>query len=373
MESLKFFIIVPPGLEALALKEIDLKCPVTNPTIIKGGIELTADLPWMETAHLNLKIPTRILLRITEFKVRDFPKLYAKVAGFSWNRYLSHPEPTWEIKCARSRLGHTGRIEETLKEGLAEAMRKQPLSRDFEKKSFPPQTFYVRIIDDLLTLSLDVTGESLYKRGLQKIKGEAPLRENFAAAFLSELFSGIDREVTLVDPMCGSGTFLTEALTYHRPLHLRPFAFESAPFYKGRLVRKVQLDLPPFPIKEAVGFDVNEELLAKVAPEVRELPVSLKFADTTKTRISVDGEMVMICNPPYGERIKIDGKKGSFLRAAWEKYLTVDAPLRFAWVLPKDMADLFSDPEGYRLRSKIDLRNGGLAVTFFVWERADAP
>src|SRR5690606_21817544 len=135
--------------------------------------------------------------------------------------------------CAKSRLMHTGRIEETVKAALKEALKRQPLNRDWEKKNYPPQTFYIRLVDDHLTLSLDLTGDPLYKRGLQVIKGEAPLRENFAAAFVMELCQDLEGTYTLVDPMCGSGTLLTEGLTFHRPLHLRPFAFETAPFFKG--------------------------------------------------------------------------------------------------------------------------------------------
>ncbi len=181
--SYQLFLIIPPGLEDLALKEVELKCPVSGIEVVKGGLELTADLDWVVKAHTTLKIPTRILMRLTNFKVRDFPKLYQKFSSFKWNQYLSHPEPEWEISCTKSRLNHTGRIEETVKKALDEAMRKQPLGKDWEKKQYSPQTFYIRIFDDELTLSLDLTGDPLYKRGLQKIKGEAPIRENFAAAF----------------------------------------------------------------------------------------------------------------------------------------------------------------------------------------------
>lgn len=368
MSSYKLFIIVNPGLEDLAREELESKCPPVTLEVIKGGIEVEADLAWIEKAHLLLKIPTRILMRVTEFKVRDFPKLHQKMAKFPWNTVLSHPKPSWEITCAKSRLNHTGRIEETLVSALEEAMVKQPLSRDWEKKNYPPQSFYVRIVDDNLTLSLDLTGEPLYKRGLQKIKGEAPLRESFAAAFVYELLKDLNHEVTLVDPMCGSGTLLTEALTFHKSLHLRPFAFETAPFYKGKLLRNLP-DLTPLPVEKALGFDLNSELLAKVQHEIgNDFPIILQARDSVLAPIKAQN-MVMICNPPYGERIKIDGKRGSFLKEAWKKFLESDKPLRFGWVLPSDMDDLFKNPEGYKLKTKRPTRNGGLAVTYWIWER----
>ncbi|MFP5384580.1 MAG: class I SAM-dependent RNA methyltransferase [Bacteriovoracia bacterium] len=361
----QLFLIIPPGLEDLALEELESKCPVSPVTKVKGGLELIADMDWIVKAHCLLKIPTRILMRIKEFKVRDFPKLHQKFVSLKWNEVLSHPEPHWEISCSKSRLMHTGRIEETIQEALKEALVRQPLSRDWEKKNFPPQTFYVRLVDDNLTLSLDLTGDPLYKRGYQKIKGEAPLRENFAAAFLLELFKDLKEEVTLVDPMCGSGTFLTEALNFHMPGHHRPFAFETAPFFKGKLVR-LPLITNKLPVKDVIGFDLNEILLKKVKEETG---VDLRVQDSVATPIKLESDFVMICNPPYGERIKIAGKRGSFLKEAWLKFLKEDKPLRFAWVLPSDMDDLFQAASGYKLLNKRHLKNGGLAVTFWVWER----
>jgi putative N6-adenine-specific DNA methylase len=361
----RIFLIIPPGLEELAHRELDSKCPVSEVIRHKGGLELMADLDWIVKAHCLLKIPTRLLMRVAEFKVRDFPKLHQKMSSFKWNTVLSHPKPRFEISCSKSRLMHTGRIEETILKALDEALIAQPLNRDWEKKNYNPQTFYVRIVDDTLTLSLDLTGEALYKRGIQTIKGEAPIRENFAAAFLMELFDGIEAPVTLVDPMCGSATFLTETLNFNNPLHFRPFAFETAPFFKGKMVR-LPLITKKFPVKDVIGFDINEVLLNKIKQET---DLDLRVGDSLKKPIKVDGEFVMICNPPYGERIKIQGKRGSFLREAWDKFLTEDRPLRFGWVLPSDMDDLFKTPSGYKLLNKKHLRNGGMAVTFWLWER----
>lgn len=370
MKSYKVFLIISPGLEDLAAREITAKLPVEAMDVSKGGIELTTDLNWLVNAHLLLKIPTRILLRITEFKVRDFPKLYHKFANFQWKEYLSHPQPQWEISCSKSRLNHTGRIEETVKKALNEYLFKQPLNQDWKKKNYPPQTFYIRLVDDLLTLSLDLTGEPLYKRGLQTIKGEAPLRENLAAALVMDLFEGITKPMTLVDPMCGSGTFLTEVRTFNKPLHLRPFAIETAPFFKGHsvMVRNAPV-VAPLNAQDAIGFDINQDLIEKVGPELLPYNISLRFKDSLLASLDIPDNSLMICNPPYGERIKIQGKRGSFLREAWEKFLMLDKPFRFGWLLPSDMDDLFSKPANYKLLSKRHFRNGGMAVTFWVWER----
>ena len=369
MESYQFFLIILPGLEDLAHQELMEKCPIKEVEVSKGGISVMASLDWMTEAHLNLKIPTRILMRLEEFKVRDFPKLYQKFLHINWSRYLSHPQPNWEISCTQSRLNHTGRIEETVTDALKSAMIRQPLSRDWEKKNYPPQTFYIRLVDDLLTLSLDLTGLPLYKRNLQQLKGDAPLRENIASALVYELCKDLKEDVLLVDPMCGSGTFLTEALPFYTPLHLRSFAFESAPFFKGKMLKKTKSIEAHGLVTKALGFDLNEELLLKVGEEVKELPLELKTQDSVKAPITSEVPMIMICNPPYGERIQISGKRGVFLKEAWEKFLQTDKPLRFGWLLPKDMDDLFSKPKGYRELTRRSFRNGGLAVTYWIWER----
>jgi putative N6-adenine-specific DNA methylase len=365
MENLRLFLIIPPGLEDLALREMILKLPETKHTVIKGGIEVEASLEWMVNAHLLLKIPVRILLRVTEFKVRDFPKLHQKFSKFAWKVFLSHPEPQWEITCRKSRLMHTGRIEETIKKALADALVKQPLSQDWKRKNYSPQTFYIRLEDDNLTLSLDLSGEPLYKRNLQVMKGEAPLRENFAAALLLELFEGQVEKIDLTDPMCGSGTFLIEAATFHLPLHERKFAFEEAPFFKGKLV-KLPKAVSSLPLAKITGNELNPELVQKISPILKKYGIDIQSGDALNEKFSSG---FMICNPPYGERIKTPGKKGIFLRESLEKFLSQDKPVRLGWLIPSDMEDIIPKVKGYKIKSKRKFRNGGLAVTFQVWER----
>jgi len=367
--SSQLFLIIPPGLEDLALEEIALKCPISPIDSMKGGLELTADLDWIVKAHCELKIPTRILMRIKSFKVRDFPKLYQKFSSLKWNTFLSHPEPVWEITCSKSRLIHTGRIEETVKKALTEGMRKQPLRLDWKKKNYSPQTLYIRIVDDQLTLSLDLTGDPLYKRGFQTNKGEAPIRENFAAAFAFEIFKDIKSPIQLIDPMCGSGTLLTEALTFFKPLHFRKFSFEEAPFFRGMLVR-LEETTQSLPVISGLGYDLNGELLSKIQKTLGDsLPITFVNANSLEKKLS-DKDSIILCNPPYGERLQIEGKRGSFLKEAWIKFMEVDAPLRFGWVLPSDMDDLFNKLKGYKVHTKRHLKNGGMAVTFWIWERS---
>ncbi len=361
----KIFLIIIPGLEDLAAKEIDLKCPVKDKSIIKGGIETTVDLEWIDRAHRLLKIPTRILLRIESFKVKDFPKLYTKFSQFKWNQYLSHPEPNFEISASKSRLFHTDKIEKIIRDALGGFIKSYPLKEDWKKFNFTPQTFYIRIFEDELTMSLDLSGESLHKRGIQTIKGEAPLRETIASALIYELLDNMSESISLVDPMCGSGTFLSEALHFYEPIYEKKFSFEEAPFFKGIHLKKIK-SLAHFPINHLYGYDLNENLLSKL-----KLPkeIELKSLNSLEKTLDLNGEKIFICNPPYGERISIQGKRGKFLENALKKFLTIDQPLRLGWLVPKDFDFSRSIPESYKLKSKRSFRNGGLAVNFWIFER----
>jgi len=362
-----FFVIINPGFEELALSEMLSKCAPLEHHMIKGGIEVKADLNWMIKAHTWLKIPTRILLRIESFKVKDFPKLHQKFSRINWNTYLSHPHPKFEITASKSRLFHTDRIQETCESALADAFVRQPLKKDWEKFDYPPQTLFLRMADDILTVSLDLTGDPLYKRGLQKIKGDAPLRETIASALLCDLFQNQTTPVTLIDPMCGSGTFLFEAKTFHEALHLRKFSFEYAPFFKGKSIKTDSMSSTPFPIKELLGFEINEELISLYKDSTN---IHFSHLDSLEKSLpSKEKPIFIICNPPYGERLKIKGSRGLFLKEALDKFLNEDAPDRMGWLVPSDFDDLFQSVKNYRTLSKRKFRNGGMAVTFWVWEK----
>lgn len=357
---MKVFIVITPGLEDLALKEIEEKCPLNTLEVMKGGILAEVDHQWIFNAHHLLKIPTRILLRLEEFKVRDFPRLVSKLSKINWNQYLSHPQPTFEITATKSRLLHTGRIEEIFTEVISKHLAKQPLSLDWQKKNYSPQTFYTRLADDVLTLSVDLSGEALYKRGEGIIKGEAPLRETYASALLMEIFQGINKSVTLLDPMCGSGTFLYEALSFYKPSK-RAFSFTENPLFKGQHFPIPKLD-KTLPLKDVRGFEINAELVTKLNKDY------ITSQDSLNNDYQIDKETIIICNPPYGERIKVEGKRGSFLKNAFGHFIGL-SPLRLGWLVPSDMEDVFKTPQNYRLLTRRRFRNGGLMVSFLIWER----
>lgn len=356
---MKIFIIITPGLEDIALREIEDKCPLTEYQVLKGGIEATVDHHWIHNAHHLLKVPTRIILRLAEFRVRDFPKLYSKLSALKWNEFLSHPTPHFNVTTSKSRLLHTGRIEDICQQVISELLVKKPLNQDYKKKNYSPQEFYLRVVDDLLTLSVDLSGEPLYKRGEGVIKGEAPLRESIASALLYDIFNGVEKELLLFDPMCGSGTFLYEGMSFYNPSR-RPFAYTENPLFKGKHFAIPKLD-KKLPISEVLGHEINEELVQKLNRDY------IKVQDSLLGNFTIKSPSLIICNPPYGERIQIQGKRGHFLKEALAHLFTFK-PQRLGWLVPTDMEEIFHAPTSYKLLGKRRFRNGGLMVSFISWE-----
>ena len=184
---------------------------------IPGGIEIECLLHIGLSLNYILRTPTRILLRIGEFKCRDASKLYQKISKFNWAPWLIGQTPEVEISTSNSRLFDSRKIEKSIQDGVLQFYRHKPVKKKYldhysntELKNLPK--IYYRSVDDIVTISLDTTGERLHKRGEKTLTGLAPIRENLAALLLLELQSYLKKsDYRLIDPMCGSGTFLIEA------------------------------------------------------------------------------------------------------------------------------------------------------------------
>ncbi len=180
-QGYEFYLIITPGFEELALQELSRWDNGLDgeATVSRGGI--TLNLKSLEAGfELNrvLKIPTRILLRLSKFGCRDFPKLFKKVSSFEWENWVSdETQLTFQASSHASRLFVKKRIEQTCEEARERYLKSR------EKDPRPPgieQTILVRLDDDVCTLSIDTSGEILHKRGTRPLASEAPIRETMA-------------------------------------------------------------------------------------------------------------------------------------------------------------------------------------------------
>lgn len=362
-----FFCVVTPGLVDLALAEWEEKkhaLGVTDQSVRVSSAGLEVTLPWslgVGLVHV-LKIPTRVLVRLTTLTARDFPKLHAKAQKLPWTTWLAHPEPRWKVSAHQCRLMHTGRLEETLAAALQRSLTHQPLSLRWQKESIAPETLYVRGVDDEWTISLDVTGDALYKRGAQLIRGEAPLRETLAQACLRYLFDPPPAEaVTLWDPLCGSGTFLFEALSAHRPTE-RAFSYTHSALNLGVAPWKAKASVPALPVRAALGSDIDRELIEKLTP----VPgLAFECQDFLANQRAPGAPLWIISNPPYGERLKLAEGIGAFADKL-TRALSATGAERILLLVPASWPEL--RVQGQRCRRILSFSNGGLAVEARVWE-----
>jgi putative N6-adenine-specific DNA methylase len=274
------------------------------------------------------------------------------------------------------------RIADTVSDGFLAWRRQAAPQEGPPAKAGQTQSVFVRFLDDVCTMSLDTSGEHLHKRGYRNDTPEAPLRETLAAGLLLRLFEGAGDGETrwnLVDPMAGSGTFLFEALGLARPLP-RPFAFENfACVREGRV--RVENDwprptgLPKF--ERVLGFDASEDSLRAAranAERIGARAFTEAHAEFTKQNVfetvpaGISGDTAVICNPPYGERLRIEGpltKYYSELLASVERGFK---PRRAGFVFPaKADPKRIQLPRGWRRDSVLRFSNGGLPVVFDVF------
>lgn len=227
----EIFLAVPPGLEpALAEEVAQLGFPA--PAIVPGGVTFQGGWPDVWRANLSVRGATRVLARIGSFRAMHLAQLDKRARKFDWAAVLRPDVPVRvEATCKASKIYHAGaarqRIEKALRETLGVEVLTGPAAED-APEDMSELRLKVRIEDDLCTFSIDTTGMSLHKRGHKQAMAKAPLRETLAALFLRQC--GYDGTESVVDPMCGSGTFVIEAAEMAMgllPGRARSFAFEN--------------------------------------------------------------------------------------------------------------------------------------------------
>ena len=187
-----------------------------------GGVNVRGDWHDVWRANLHLRGANRVLARIGSFRVMHLAQLDKRARKFLWCDVLRPDVPVKvEVTCRKSRVYHAGAATQRIETAITEELG-APISKDAAIRVM------VRIEDDLCTISLDTSGELLHKRGHKEAVGKAPMRETLASMFLRQC--GYDGREPVVDPMCGSGTFVIEAAEMAMGLpagRARAFGFEQ--------------------------------------------------------------------------------------------------------------------------------------------------
>ncbi len=315
-----FYAITTPGLESIAANELKLLGANVGEQS-HGGIAWSGTWEDALRVHLYARTPNRILWRIASFRARAFGELARKTAQIDWSPYF-HPNLSFSVKASttRSRLYHTGRIVQDITQVIAKATGAAPVDKDPQSKPSQPQTtpqqLQVRLANDTCTLSLDMSGELLHRRGYRQATWRAPLRETIAASLLQ--WAGWDPTTPLLDPMCGSGTFPIEAAqvaSHHAPGLHRSFSFLSWPSCPHKIwdrllqqaqQRSILLNTPGSTPLQIFGSDRSPKALeaarANALRASAEQAISWRCCDVGAIEVPAQPGL-MVCNPPYGARI----------------------------------------------------------------------
>ncbi|CCQ73107.1 class I SAM-dependent RNA methyltransferase [Magnetospira sp. QH-2] len=301
----EILLVTAPGLEA-PLRAEAIENGFRAPKVIKGGVTIKGTWAEVWRAHLQLRGASRILVRIGAFRAMHLAQLDKRARRLPWNEILKVDEPVHvEATCKGSRIYHAKAAAQRISTAI-QAERGAPLSPDAGVR------IKARIDDDLCTISIDTSGEALHKRGHKQAVAKAPMRENMAALFLR--LCGYNGKEPVVDPMCGSGTFIIEAAEIAaglNPGRSRHFAFEKLATFDQDAWSTLCTDRErPPPSARFHGSDRDAGAIRMSTANAEQAGVS-EITTFQRQPISdvapPDGPCgLVIINPPYGSRI---GKK----------------------------------------------------------------
>src|SRR6185312_14613691 len=208
----RWFATCPKGMEYLLRDEL-VQLGATEVREALAGVHFEGPLTTAYRACLWSRLASRILLPLAEFDAATDDALYAGVQAIDWSTHLAaHATLAVDAHTALSKLTHSQFIAQRVKDAVVDQFRQQGGTRPGVDTDEPDVRLNLRLKRDRATLSLDLAGSPLHRRGWREVQGEAPLKENLAAAMLlrarwPEVYA---QGGALLDPMCGSGTLLVE-------------------------------------------------------------------------------------------------------------------------------------------------------------------
>jgi 23S rRNA (guanine2445-N2)-methyltransferase / 23S rRNA (guanine2069-N7)-methyltransferase len=207
-----FFATCPKGLEYLLRDEL-IALGASDVREALAGAHFSGTLATAYKACLWSRLASRILLPLADFEAADDDALYRGVQELDWSAHLAaHGTFAVDAGTALSKLSHSQFIGLRTKDAVVDQFRQRDGNRPGIDTDEPDIRINVRVRRDRATLSLDLAGSPLHRRGWREVQGEAPLKENLAAAMLlrAQWPQVYAAGGALLDPMCGSGTLLIE-------------------------------------------------------------------------------------------------------------------------------------------------------------------
>lgn len=340
--------------------------------ILNRAVSFTGSKELMYRANYCLRTALSILKPVIRAKIKNEVQLYNAARSINWQEYLgSRDTLTIDSTVSSVNFNHSMFVSQKVKDAVVDQFRDACGRRPSVNNENPVIKINVHISNEDLTISLDSSGTSLYKRGYRVVQGTAPLNEVLAAGLIK--LTGWKGDTNFVDPMCGSGTLLIEAalIAYHIPpgIFRKYFGFEKWTDFDSQLFSKVieeneekkQLHF------SIAGGDISRKAFESAGKNIINAMLTKKIA---VKHISVDdyippkGGGVAIINPPYGERIRQDElntlyrRIGDALKKHFDGY--------DVWIISSNKDAMKSI--GLRTSARLTLYNGPLECKYHKYE-----
>lgn len=370
-EKSKFFISCPLGFEDELLEELKEIWPFLVDTdgrpqssgyeiieVDKGGVEIRA--PFHLAVQLNyfLKTANRILFRLDTRKVKEMPDLKKYFKALYLSALTGENKFALEVSCQKSKINNEKKVAEVFSEVFNTTEEDEATA------------VYIRFNEDLCSVSLDTSGKHLHFRSPGKHIGEAPLRESIAAYCLRQMLNGVAfsnwKNISWIDPVVGSGTFLLEAKDLHTANRKRKYSFETWPitpkvFNSESFVANYKMNVSNF--KSYQGYDSNPKMLEVLKHNWQGGKAHFQTADLFALgEIQIESPKFVIMNPPYGDRIKSEKRGIDFV----DRALEIFKPQKLGVILPLNQAAEVK--KKFRNTKSFAINHGGLATEFLIIE-----
>ena len=368
-----YFATVARGLEHIAAQELE-RCGAQSVRPDFTGVHFVGDKAMLYRVNLWARTIFRVLVPIREFPCSDADMLYREVQKISWDNYLQ-PHNTLAVNSTggNQKLNHTHFTALQVKNAIVDQQRLILDQRSSVDPENPDVLINAHIHQDRCILSLDSSGTSLHRRGYRQAMGTAPLKETLAAALLD--MAEWDSNLPFLDPLCGSGTLPLEAglkaLNIAPGLFQKKFGFFSWLDFDEQLWQELLKEAQSgvTELKASIsGSDRDPNVLQQARSNAERCGIEhqITFTTTELSQLQAPADCgVLICNPPYGERLGDARELGVLYKTLGDIFKQ-----RFkgwtAFVLTgnKELAKRV----GLKASRRIPVYNGSLACTLLKYE-----
>ncbi|MEM6642441.1 MAG: class I SAM-dependent RNA methyltransferase [Bacteroidota bacterium] len=284
----------------------------TNVEKITRGVKCEGNPEFLYRANLSLRTAMKIMVPIYSFHASTEKQLYDRMQDFDWSHFLD-VDQTFAIDTVvfSEVFSHSKYVGYKAKDAIVDQFRSKYRRRPSIDADNPDVLLNVHCAKEFFTISMDSSGTALNQRGYREEGHRAPMNEVLAAGLL--LLSGWDMKSPLVDPMCGSGTIITEAammaMGMAPNLKRKTFGFRTWPEYSPILFNRVTSEEQAKirkPRMELIGLDIDENAAQLARKSLGKIglrrEVKIKTMDFRGFK-PLDKNGTIVTNPPYGERI----------------------------------------------------------------------